>query len=244
MERNRQPEIMDQEDLPEELHVHALSGLARLNKVSFIAPILFRHLKKIASQHTSGKLRVLDVASGSADLPIAWSQMGNRCGIDIEVTTVEISHFAIEKQFQRAALAGVKISAIQQDCIREPLPTGFDVITNSLFLHHLDPHDTIHLLKSMHSAARVASMVCDLERSKLNRELISAASRVLTRSKVVHHDARLSVEGAYTLSEAKTLAEEAVGGTIQARRIFPGRFYFKLWAPDFAPTNNQHRRSP
>ncbi|TWU31382.1 methyltransferase domain-containing protein [Novipirellula artificiosorum] len=226
--RNRQPELMDQDDLPQASHQHALNGLARLNGLSGIAGVIYRRIRQLAIENKQTTLRVLDIASGSADLPIAWALRAKKDGLRLDLSTLEISSVAIEEQLKRAKRAGVTISPIQQDCLSEALPTDFEVITNSLFLHHLDDPNAIQLVRAMHAAAKERVMICDLERTRLNLALVSVGARLVTRSKVVHTDSALSVQGAYTINEFHAIVEQAVGFRIKVARVFPCRFLAML----------------
>ncbi|MCO8123796.1 methyltransferase domain-containing protein [Stieleria sp. TO1_6] len=226
--RNRQPELMDQPDLPDGIHRNALIGLARLNRMTGIAGSMYRQLVRCALHSGRNTLRVLDVASGSADLPIAWAKRAKLSGLRLEMSTLEISGFAIEQQLRHANRANVSLNPIQQDCLNGNLPGGFDVITNSLFLHHLDEADTTRLLQKLVAAAGQRVVVCDLERSRLNLGLVIAGAQLVSRSHVVHHDAIRSVQGAYTLQEFRYLATRAIDAPVAARRILPCRFMATL----------------
>ena len=80
----------------------------------------------------------------------------------------------------------------------------------------------------MQSASEHAMVICDLERSRLNLALVHVASHLVTRSRVVHRDAALSVRGAYTMDEFKVLAENALARPVRIKRAFPCRFIVTL----------------
>ncbi len=222
-QRDRQPERMDDPSLPESEHQRALAGLSRLNRVSGVSGVLYRRLRHYVG--SGGETtRVLDVASGAGDIPIAWARRAKREGLGLHITTLDISEVAVQEQRKRARLAGVEIEALQYDCLKRPLPGGFDVITCSLFMHHLDDHTALKLLQSMQLATDRAIVICDLERSKTNLAVVEIASRLLTRSDVVHTDASLSVRNAYTCAEFKALAEQALLRPVRVERLFPCRF--------------------
>lgn len=227
-QRHQQPEMMDQVDLPRAVHLRALAGLARLNHFTGVARDLYSRIRDVAVNNPSQPIRILDIASGAADLPIAWARRARKDGLKLEITTLDISQVAIEEQLRRAAAVGVQIQAIQQDCIDQPLPAGFDVVTNSLFMHHLDDEDVVALMTNMQQAARRRVVICDLERSRLNLGLVAIGSQLVSRSIVVHHDAKLSVRGAFTLGEFKFLAERATGQNVDVRRLLPCRMLISL----------------
>ena len=224
LQRDRQPELMDDPDLPKEEHLRALAGLARLNRISGVERTMYRYLRRYARAQSGRPLSVLDVASGAGDVPIAWARRAKRDGVKLQITLLDASSIAVEEQQRRADSAGVNILSLQHDCLKTPLPGSFDVVTSSLFMHHLDDHQVFKLLQSMQSATDGAMVICDLERSRLNLLLVSIAAQLLTRSKVVHTDASLSVRGAFTIDEFQQLAQSALARPVRVRRAFPCRF--------------------
>ena len=80
----------------------------------------------------------------------------------------------------------------------------------------------------MGAAARRAVLINDLARSTAGLMLAHVATRLLTRSPVVHVDGPRSVEGAFTAEEARQLAERAgLHGSTVGRR-WPFR-YLLMW---------------
>ncbi|KAA1259249.1 hypothetical protein LF1_17780 [Rubripirellula obstinata] len=223
-ERSRVPELMDDPDLPADVHQQALIGLARLNRFSGISGQLYKHLRRLALARPNRRLRLLDVASGSGDLPISWARRAKRDGIELQIATTDFSDTAVETQLAAARQAGVTIDAIQHDCLKTPLPNGFDLVTCSLFMHHLERHQACGLLQSMQQATEGTILVCDLERTRLNLAMVAVASRILTRSPIVHFDATASVRGAFTMPEFQAMATEALARPVCIRRLFPSRF--------------------
>ena len=220
---------MDDPAIDPEEHAQALLGLARLNRFTGVAGLMYRYVRRLTKSQQSSScsprpLRILDVASGGGDVPVDWARRAKRDGIEIQVTLLDISSVAIEQQQRLAELHGVEVNSIQVNCLTEPLPTGFDLVTNSLFMHHLEVEDAAHMLRQMRAATDNAILVCDLERSRLNVGLVAFAGRVLSRSKVVHHDGPQSVRGAFTRSEFAELGQYALETPMQIHNAFPCRF--------------------
>jgi hypothetical protein len=78
----------------------------------------------------------------------------------------------------------------------------------------------------MYGAATRSVIISDLERSQLNLALVWIATRVLTRSEVVHYDGPVSVRAAYTAEEFLQLANAAGLENARVKRVFPCRFIF------------------
>ncbi|MFK8112333.1 MAG: methyltransferase domain-containing protein [Rubripirellula sp.] len=224
LKRDRQPELMDDPALDRDQHQLALAGLARLNAFSGVSRATYLHLRRYAKAIGNRPLRVIDVASGSGDVPISWVQKAKRDGFQIELTMIDFSQTAIDEQQRLLGEASLTARSLRMDCLQSPLPTGFDVATCSLFMHHLDDHQAFRLLQSMQASTQHAMLICDLERSRFNLELVRFASRLLSRSHVVHNDALLSVRAAYKRDEFKRLAEQALARPVRVTGSFPSRF--------------------
>ncbi|TWU10016.1 methyltransferase domain-containing protein [Allorhodopirellula heiligendammensis] len=223
--RCRVNEWMDAPDLSADRHRAALAGLRRLNRLSGISGTLFRQLARLAATMPAGRpLRVLDVASGSGDLPIEWLRMAGRRKMLLAVTALDRSELAMQTAAEAADAAGVQLGTVCRDCLRDGLPAGFDVVTSSLFMHHLDPPEVSRLIQEMWRVSDRAIVICDLERSRTNLALITAAARLVTRSDVVHFDASASVRAAYTRDEFATLLHQALCFSAPVKRSPPCRF--------------------
>jgi SAM-dependent methyltransferase len=207
-QRNKQPELMDQPDLAAAPHHQALRALARINWLSGSARILWPALRRLA-QETARPLRVLDIASGGGDVPIRLHQHAQRAKLAIQFTGVDVSPTAIDHARRRAQQAGAAVPFFALDALHGPLPDDYDVIMSSLFLHHLESDQAIDLLRRMGQAARALVLVNDLLRCRSGYCLAWLGARVLTKSHVVHVDGPRSVAGAFTMTEARLMADAA-----------------------------------
>lgn len=203
------PELMDDAELPRRAHEQALAGLSRLNSWSRSYSGLWAALRNEAQLVTPRPLRVLDVATGSGDIPIQLALRARRTGVNLSLAACDISATALESAQRRATKNNVVLETFSCDATNEPLPLGYDVVMTSLFLHHLSEPTALGLLQSMAAAASRVVLVNDLERSRLNLCLVTLASRLLSRSAVVHFDAPTSVRAAFTIPEVQALAARA-----------------------------------
>lgn len=222
-QRDLQPERMDDPTLPQQEHVAALVGLSRINRLTSVSRPIYRRLRRYA-QAVNRPLRILDVATGSGDLPIDWAQRARAEGLSMEITGIDISEVAMDFARQRAARAGVDIRFECRDCLQSRLPSGFDIVTCNLFIHHLDQSSICRLLHAMRTVADHAVLVCDLERSRLNMAAVWLAAHAVTRSAVVHEDAMLSVRAALTRREFRELATSALDQPISIIGLPPCRY--------------------
>jgi SAM-dependent methyltransferase len=207
--RCRRAELMDQPGLDPATHASALGGLARINWLSRSDAILWPQIVRLARAARGSAIRVLDLASGGGDVPIALGRRARRAGLDVRIEGCDISPEAVRFARVRSADRGLSIRFFTLDVLNETLPSGYDVITSSLFLHHLDEESAVGFLRKSARAAGRLLLVNDLMRDTVGYGLAWAACHFVTRSPVVHHDGPISVAAAFTLPEVSTLAQRA-----------------------------------
>ena len=222
--RDRRPERMDDPALDPAEHRRALDGLTRLNAASGAFRPLWGLIAGLARANPGRPVRVLDVATGAGEFPVTLARTAKRAGLPVEAAGCDLSETALDCGREMAAAVGLPVTFFRQDVLRDPLPTGYDVVTCSLFLHHLDEPDAVRLLTAMREAAGRLVLVNDLARGRLNYALVRLACRLLTRSPVVRYDGPVSVRAAFTPAEALALAETAGLAGARVRPCFPCRF--------------------
>jgi len=229
--RSLRPEVMDQPGLDRRTHRHALRGLARLNWWSGSSRPFRPGLMELGRSLGGRTMELLDVASGGGDVPVALASSFVRRGIAVRLTLCDVNPRSVGWALERARNAGIEAEGLVLDVTTRELPTSFDAVISSLFLHHLPGRAAVEALERMAGAARRLLMVCDLARTGPGLALAAGASRVLTRSPVVHTDAVLSVRAAFTSGEARELARSAGLRGAMVERCWPQRWRMTWWRP-------------
>jgi 2-polyprenyl-3-methyl-5-hydroxy-6-metoxy-1,4-benzoquinol methylase len=215
---------MDQPGVDPAEHARALQGLGRINRLSRSDAILWPAIARLARAAQGAPIRVLDLASGGGDVLLALAERAARACLDVRIEGSDLSAEAV--RFARARAvdrnAAIRFSAL--DVRNDPIPEGYDVVTCSLFLHHLDEADAIALLSKMARAAGRLVLVNDLVRGRIGYVLAWTGCHILSRSPIVQHDGPVSVAGAYTIAEVRKLAERAELAGASLTRHWPCRF--------------------
>ena len=220
-QRTRRPERMDDPALDPERHRAALVGLRRLNRLGRTSTAVWNQIAPLVAGAEAGAapLRILDLATGGGDLPIALWRRASAAGQSVSIVGIDVSPVAVDVARRRASAANAPVTFERADALRDLLPQPVDVVISSLFLHHLDDDDAIALLARAAAAARRRLVVDDLARSGVGLGLVTVATRLVTRSDVVHHDGPASVRAAFTPNEITALAGEAgLDGAVVRRR--------------------------
>jgi 2-polyprenyl-3-methyl-5-hydroxy-6-metoxy-1,4-benzoquinol methylase len=231
--RTRQPELMDQPGLDHSEHLKALRGLRRINALSRTSAVLWPQIARLITGRESQDrpVRVLDLATGGGDAPIALARRAIHAGANIVVDGCDLNPQAVHHAQFQANARGARVRFFVLDALHEELPSGYDVVSCSLFLHHLDEADAIALLRRMAASARSLVLVDDLIRSWRGYLLAAVGCRLLSGSRIVHIDGPASVIAAFTPGEALSLAERAGLGGARVKRHWPQR-YLLSWSAE------------
>lgn len=227
-DRVRVPELMDDPALDPKQHAQALAGLRRVNIISRSDAILWSGLKPLARRLAPQPIRVLDLATGSGDVPIRLAGRFRRAGLAAHVAGCDISPTAIEQAQQAARTSNADVQFFTHDVLANPLPAQYDAVVCSLFLHHLDPPEAKIVLRRMAEAAAHAVFVNDLRRCGAGWWAAYIGTRILSRSPIVHYDGPVSVAAAFTPAEAMAMATAAGLPNATTQRRFPWR-YLLAW---------------
>jgi ubiquinone/menaquinone biosynthesis C-methylase UbiE len=204
-------------DLPPETYSQSeftgsLADIRKVNRVLGDIRAVLKHFSaRVAGIETSpGRpVRVLDVATGSADIPAAIVKWARRYGINVVVTAVDLNPLAV-----REAAAFTKkypeIAVSVADALSLPFEDGsFDIVLCVKTLHHFSKDDAVGLLKEVNRVASGGYIIMDLRRSWVAWALISIITKFFTRNRLTKHDGPMSVLRSYTVPELNALAESA-----------------------------------
>lgn len=232
--RELTPELMDDANIDPREHRRALRGLSRLNRLSRASVSVARAIQELLAARgiPASHASLLDLASGGGDLLLGVRRILGQASVSKspeKVTTdvaVDISNTALEVLRERAEGHQLAVHRVRADVLAAPLPVGdagVDVCMCSLFLHHLTRSDTLGVLREMARVARSGVVISDLARTRRGLLLAWCASRLMTRSRVVHVDSLKSVRAAWTRNELLELACEAGLHSAEVRAIWPQR---------------------
>ena len=80
---------------------------------------------------------MLDIACGGGDVPIEVVTRARNVGVEIDLTLLDRSATALRYAAALADRIGIACQCVQSDWLTQSQPSHFDVVTNSLFLHHI-----------------------------------------------------------------------------------------------------------
>lgn len=118
---------------------------------------------------------------------------------------------------------------IVADALNLPFPdSAFDLISCSLFVHHLSPEQVTTFARESLRVCRHAVLVNDLIRDPLHLALVYAGTP-LYRSRITRHDAPASVRQAYTIEEMRQFFQQAGAASVEIQRHYFYRMGVIAW---------------
>ena len=210
MTRSEEPELMDQTSLdPSELAGN-LRDIRRVNRLLGGRSVVLHHLPPLLELCSDSKpATVLDLATGSADIPVAVLRWAKARGIAMTIIASDYSEEMLA--LARDHIRGIPdIVLARFDARAVPLPDkSVDIALCSLSLHHFSPSDAVQVLREMDRLARRGFILNDLRRSRLGYVAAWIAAQVTTRNRLTRNDAPLSIRRAYTPDELADLLHRA-----------------------------------
>jgi ubiquinone/menaquinone biosynthesis C-methylase UbiE len=200
-----------------------LRFIRRINAMLGYTRATLSHLRRFSAGWSAGEtIRILDVATGSADVPAAVVRWGRSAGFDLQVIALDRHPRTAELARQQTA-DELSIQIVRGDALHLPLADGsVDYAMTSMFLHHLDEPAAVQVLREMHRVSRRGILVADLLRHRRAYAWISLFT--CFANPMVKHDARMSVAQAFNQSEVLRLRDQADVGYAHYFRHFGHRF--------------------
>jgi SAM-dependent methyltransferase len=221
MERSTKLEMMDAPEIPSELLIDDLGNLRLINRYLGNYRNVLQGLARFAGKQNHFSL--LDVGTGSGDVPRTIVQWARRAGLRARVGALEANRIAVAQAAEQTRKFA-EISLVRGDAMTLPFrPASFDFVLASQLLHHYSEERIILLLRQWAAVARKGIIVSDLIRHPLPYYGIRLLTRVLTRNVMTLTDAPLSVRRGFTLAEWKKLFDAAEVGRCEVHWAFPFR---------------------
>jgi 2-polyprenyl-3-methyl-5-hydroxy-6-metoxy-1,4-benzoquinol methylase len=218
-------ELMDEPGQDHGQLAVSLADLRAVNRWLGGTRVALRHLAELAERHPRERYRILDVATGSGDIPLHVARWARERDIDVEIVATDNHETTLE--LARRHMAGERsVRVAFADATRLPFADNeFDVALISTALHHFDDErDAIRVLRELHRVSRIGFVVNDLARSRAalaGARLLAAT--VWRRHPVTRHDGPLSVRRAFTPAELRALAARAGFANGRVHAHFPFR---------------------
>jgi ubiquinone/menaquinone biosynthesis C-methylase UbiE len=220
MKRTVIPELLDSDaGSPSEIAT-SLSDLNRINRWFGGTATTEFLVEQVARDLGARSLSLLEVAAGAGAVPAAVSAALAEAGIRLEVTALDRAASHLKDGNHRAVVG---------DALALPFAdSSFDLVSSSLFVHHLSPDEAVRFVNESLRVCRAAVVINDLIRHPAHLGLVYAGTP-LYRSRLTRHDAPASVRQAYTVNEMAHMLRKSKAARVEITRHFLFRMGVIAW---------------
>ena len=209
MNRQFDPAVLEMMDRPQPVSAELERDLKRIRQLNrwfgsyrLVLSFMRRWIKPGA------RMRVVDLATGSGDIPRLLVDHGRRIGARIEVDAVDQQPATLEIARSLSAeypeISYHAANILEWDCAQ-----GYDIALCSLVLHHFSDDDAARLLQRCRELSKRFVLVSDLRRGFLLRAGVEFLTALIFREPMTRFDARLSAQRAFSFNEMRELAVRA-----------------------------------
>ena len=194
---------------------------------------LIRHFLRLWLR-PNGKVRVLDIATGSGDIPRLIVDHARRQNVLVQIdaidqqeSTIEIArglsaaypeiNFYCADLFEWNLSPGLKLDGLK------PSRFPYDMVLCSLALHHFRNDDAVRVLQKIRDLSTARILVADLRRARWLSCAVYFVTATIYRDEMTKTDARLSAARAFSFLEMRRLAERTGWKNFRHRKFAVGR---------------------
>ncbi|HJX97629.1 MAG TPA: methyltransferase domain-containing protein [Chthoniobacterales bacterium] len=209
MKRSFDPSELELMDRPQPVSAELerdLENIRDLNRwfgsYALIAMFLSRWIKPGA------ELRIVDLATGSADIPRFIAEYGRKVGAELRIDALDRQSSTLEIA-KKLSVRYPGINFVEGNMLEWNAPQPYDLVLCTLALHHFSEDDAVRVLQRCLELSRKFVLVSDLRRGWLATLGVRFLTATMFREPMTKYDARLSVVRAFTFSEMNLLAQRA-----------------------------------
>ena len=209
MKRSFYPAVLEMMDRPQQVSAELERDLERIRQLNrwfgsyrLVLGFIRRWIKPGA------RLRIVDLATGSGDIPRLIINHSRAIGALVEIDAVDRQSATVD--IARELSAGYpEISYIDADILEWKPAAAHDIALCTLTLHHFSNEDAVKVLRRCSEVATKFVLVSDLRRGFFLKAGVYILTAFIFRETMTRYDARLSAARAFSFKEFDKLARQA-----------------------------------
>jgi 2-polyprenyl-3-methyl-5-hydroxy-6-metoxy-1,4-benzoquinol methylase len=237
MKRSFDPAVLEMMDRPQPVSAELELDLERIRQLNrwfgsyrLVLGFIRRWIRP------ADKLRMVDLATGSGDIPRLIVDYARRIGANVSIDALDRqpATLAIAK---RLSVNYPEISYREANILEWNSIETYDITLCMLALHHFSNEDAARVLRKCREVSNRFVLVSDLRRSFSLTAGVYALTTLIFREPMTRYDARLSAARAFSFSEMRDLALRAGWENFGQKRFRFGRQ--AIWLEAGEPRSSQ-----
>src|SRR6266550_3822470 len=164
MKRSFDPAVLEMMDRPQPVSPELERDLERIRQLNrwfgsyrLVLHFINRWIKPGA------RMRIIDLATGSGDIPRLIVDYARKIRANVEIDALDRQPATLEIA-RRLSIGYPEISLVEENILERQANAPYDIVLNSLALHHFSEEDAIRLLRRCRELSRRFVLVSDLRR--------------------------------------------------------------------------------
>jgi SAM-dependent methyltransferase len=210
MKRSFDPAVLEMMDRPQPVSPELERDLERIRQLNrwFGSYRLVLHFINRWIKPGAARMRIIDLATGSGDIPRLIVDYARKIRANVEIDALDRQPATLEIA-RRLSIDYPEISLVEANILERQANAPYDIVLNSLALHHFSEEDAIRLLRRCRELSRRFVLVSDLRRGFLATAGVYLLTALIFREPMTRYDARLSAKRAFSFTELDDLARRA-----------------------------------
>jgi 2-polyprenyl-3-methyl-5-hydroxy-6-metoxy-1,4-benzoquinol methylase len=209
MKRKFDPAELELMDRPQPVSTELgrdLHNLRQLNRFFGSYALIERFLRRWV--RPGERLRVLDLATGSGDIPRLVVDYARRVNAKITIDAIDRQPATLEIA-RRLSAGYAEITFREGNILEGKGDERYDIVLCSLVLHHFSVEDAVQVLRQARHLSQRFVLVSDLRRGWLASAGVFFLTALVFRDPMTKYDGRLSAARAFSSKELREMAERA-----------------------------------
>lgn len=209
MKRRFDPAVLEMMDRPQPVSPELERDLERIRQLNrwfgsyrLILIFMRRWIKP------GGRMRIVDLATGSGDIPRLIVDYARKIGARVEIDAVDRQAATLEIATKLSA-GYSEISYHQANILEWNGLQDYHIALCSLALHHFSDEDAVSVSRRCRELSKRFVLVTDLRRGFLLQAGVYILTALIFRESMTRFDARISAQRAFSFSEMRDLAIRA-----------------------------------
>ena len=208
-QRSKEKELMDDLNCSGEELNRTLGELKTINRWLGGNYVTNSGLAKVFRRYPQKAYSVADIGCGGGDMIRVMDNWAKSRKNVINFTGIDANRNIIDLAAVRLADLPKVVWKVQNVFDAEFSEEKVDVSTCTLFTHHFTDSELVQLLMSLRAKSRLGIVINDLHRHWFAYHSIKILTGLFSRSKMVQHDASLSVLRSFSRSDWKRILQSA-----------------------------------
>ncbi len=199
------PEFLDSVDCDPQLAYTSFRFMRLVNRFAGGTQAVRNFLAGELCQYDLNRpIRILDIGSGTCDIPLAITKWAQKNSHRIEFTCIEINETALKMAAENIRKSNCDSIELKNEDILEFHPQqSFDYAIGSMFFHHFKDDQILEIVEKLRSYVLRGVLINDLRRSFTNYMICLLLVWPLSRG--MRHDALISIRKGFRPNELRRL---------------------------------------